>query len=74
MARNSCFTVQDDRFADNIGNNNSVRLFSLAETAITNVPVAGILKPLANTLSRGIGENDIKRIPSAVIVPRTRGD
>lgn len=74
VARNSCFTVQDDRFADNIGNNNSVRLFSLAETAITNVPVAGILKPLANTLSRGIGENDIKRIPSAVIVPRTRGD
>lgn len=25
-------------------------------------------------VSRGIGENDIKRIPSAVIVPLIRGD
>lgn len=61
--RNSCFTVQDDRFVDNIGNDNSLQLFSLAETRMCQLP--GYLKRWPIPCLRGIGENDIKRIPSA---------
>lgn len=79
VARNSCFTVQDDRFEDNIAaSNNSVQTLLPRRNCYYKCARdwLGIVEPMVGQylVSRGIGENDIKRIPSAVIVPLTRGD
>lgn len=78
VARNSCFTVQDDRFEDNIAaSNNSVQTLLPRRNCYYKCARdwLGIVEPMVGQylVSRGIGENDIKRIPSAVIVPLTRG-